>query len=718
MSEYVRPIRLGLAVAPAVAWVVAALLQHTRNGVEGGLLCLAPAALFALCWGLRRRRSEPDAWQVGMSLSVAAVVCLGWWVYPIPAQLGFVVAFSLLCMVGLELVWRGRGRLLLSREVVFAGAFSVWCASFVLAPYWALPVLQSDTVRQGDPGSLLMLILALGLLWARGAAGPLRVDLRGVPVGSWLVVGASLIVLDAAALTQPILVNDDETMHFPANQAALYHLRHTVTCAPLLWGAWVLLVGLAARRWRSWPACLLLSAVCVAGVIDSVRLYDDDYLWVLRHPFLGRWLEALPLALGGSFIGDHRLPEWSYRLVPCLSGIAVSWLVVTELRSRPAWLRIGAGLVVGTLPLIVAYRSMLYLEMPALPLLTWACLRAETLTGDEPGRLRTRWGWGSLLLAGFIRETTIGILAGFLAVRWLRRLWLDRRARRGWARLRAEASLSATLLLPVFLYVWFRGRSTSMRNTYDPVFGQLFDLVGYLDLLSALVEQMLPLLLLGGAGAVLAWRRGARFALLTWSAAALAHVCFHRLDPLPVWWAYGRFNLYLVPPLLAAAVPLLTQLPSVRVAGVLICALALNLLGYPLYRDGSRVPGWGRGTYPLALDDSYPYDQALVWLRDHAPRARIRFSGPGQYAFWFYFPRLGWAPAVYDHEWHLFDGRPRGAVIDSAFRRAAADGVEVLVLQQDPADGDVPPAAAGFVLVTRIHNRAHSLLIYQRSSSG
>ncbi len=624
---------------------------------------------------------------------------------------------------------RLRSRIAFPRPLVFALLFSLFLLCFIVTPLWnTLPGLPLKA-------AFLALTLVSAFPWAwwgSGAEGAGPPYLRSPTLGDLLTLLAMAIpifVWNFPALSASIPWRGDEEYHilFAAQLADMVpgHLAHLAVLACFL--AWA---------WRN-PVMnrSVISATMIFGILAAFagRSAHLDIYRVLRYPILLKYLTALPVYLstlmpslsaipfgpGGPF------PEIPYRLLPLLSGILLSWCGFRFLGRHPLPIRIGGALIIAGLPLVRYYQTLFYLEMPAVLCMTLVCFQAVPLLRADPKSLVRYPGWYALLLIGFLKETTLPFLAAFLCCRLLfqlsRLLQLSRPSRlaslpqrpfawKAWAR---EAVVFFCVAFPLFLYLFYRLRLNTSRG-YHPEASNLLD-PRFLILVARSWWDSFGLLLpLSAAGAALLLRRRSRYkwpALVFPCLAFFLVFLFHFLDG-GLYVGYSRFNLFLLPALMALAWEALrygaVRRPSLAVAA-LVLIFAANLALTPLNPDGSRKPNWGIYASEIG-DHSYPYREALACVKREHAGEKIRLTGLYYpYATWFYLGPDG-VP-----ELSLVD-KPadEGATLDSLLAASAAEGFADVLYH---VIGDTVPAIVdvhGYGRRREFRNQAHVLVLFSR----
>ena len=584
----------------------------------------------------------------------------------------------------------------LNRSLVATALFFFYVLAFVAAPYW----LVSES--RAEKAVFLLLTVLLGLLWTRLAANEvqLQIDRRSRLPAALLLLVAGL--LNIRALTAAIPYRGDESYHI----ALALNIARMIPPSLLAAGIVMLLLsfGLAWQKPKyAWVAWLLF----VAGFTAFYLLRRPPELnAIIRYPFVSRWFHALVPALLRPLTGLQH--EALYRLVPFLSAVALCWVFARSVASRGTLEVLALGAAAATIPVLLYYSSMLFLEMPAVVLMFLVCLHIEQLLSASYDELTKDPYWLALILIGFIKETSVVFLLVFVACRIFFRLMPS--AERGlWKRLlRDELSMALGTLLPLAIYLFFRSYFGNPREFHFNL-ANLLDLRALSAALLAHLQQFGPIYLLFIGGMVLLFRtrryRKAVFLLLLFVGVPM----FHLVDTVR-FAGYSRFNLFILPPVLAGSVVFLQFLGAKKkwyLPALAVVLIAANLAMTPMNIDGTRDPAWGNPG-----EDFYPYPEALSWIRDQQKHELLVFAGLSyDYYFDFYFDKLNWHPR-YEllKDFHADDPASFGQALQTAEQRGAT--CVVVSVDENPAQAPQLPRMAHKWRLRIFSNMAHSLLVF------
>jgi hypothetical protein len=599
--------------------------------------------------------------------------------------LKFVLASALLSLAGF------RDKTTFAPHRVAIALFGLWGAAFLLAPSWM-------TVS----GSLWVpaLLIVAGIVWSMRAAGRVTFEASRVAPLSLLGLALGILLVNYRALTAPIAWRGDEGYHIAI---VLTVIQNPLWIAAAAFGVLALWWGNVSSR----AAATRLLVVLGVMFLLVGRTYADQVDAAARYPFATRWIEALPVQLL-SFSPSLVRKEAFFRLVPFGSTVLIAALVLSRLQARPVlgWLTASA---VVTTPIMGYYTSILYLELPAVLLALVVSLSLRDIVESSVETVRESGAWLALLTLAFLKETMLPFLVVVIAVR------LAYQAHRGRSltMLRAELEIAALVLAPMVLYLVFR-RAGGAPRAYGFALAQMFSADSYVHFALSWREQAPALAVLFVAGSLLLAMSGeVLLPIFSWLV-VLASAAFIAGDT-AAYAGYSRFNLLILPVLIGTTVTCLQKLGASeprRAHLIAFAWLSVNWLWLPIYADGSRVPQWGSRVADTA-DYTYPYRDALVWIRDHHPDARLFATGLDYpYSFDFYFRQLNWQPPF---RMHLIQPGPvrTREEIDRFFGEAARDNAAVVLYHVRAEDLTPTARVSPFEVERMFTNRAHRLLVYR-----
>ncbi|MBN2054180.1 hypothetical protein JW905_04620, partial [bacterium] len=477
---------------------------------------------------------------------------------------------------------------------------------------------------------------------------------------------------------------------------------------------------LAVRTALPAPVTFLVTAagfMLAAGFTSLFHSPGLDY-FLMRYPFLSIWFHQV-----GPVWNAMKLYEASFRVVPLAAAIGLGWFLLSGLRRETGGLTaLGAGLCVVTIPTVHYHATILYLELPAVLLLTLALADVERFAGAGLRELRRLPAWYALLAVSFIKETMFIPILFLLVIRLGVRLqcsfthrWHDRRRV-----LMEETAVWFCVVTPFALYMLFRDRYGDFRR-YEPYFGNLAQPNLWMTFGLSLLRQMGPILLPALAGWLMTIReKRFTFATATAGVFGAATVFFFMDNDYLV--GLARFNLALLAPLLIASLPAITRLARCRPVWCrlfILGCLTINLFLSPVSMSGAKRPGWSA---PLSMADGeyyFPFDEVTRWLHSNRPDVPILIGG----AFFhnclpWYFEEAGYHPKI-SYSRIRMDASPAEALMGTI--RTAREHDIPLVLYHRMTGGPVLPPSereiSGYHAVHVAAGRYLAMVVYERGDA-
>jgi hypothetical protein len=528
-----------------------------------------------------------------------------------------------------------QGAALPRSHVLAAVGGAVWVAH-VVSPYWLLA--PSWPARIGA----LILVAIWTVLWSGLAATDVRWQPKPLPPWSAVAVAAALTALCAPALGAPLEFRGDEDLHLARALGALEALRkladpHRALAAFLVSGLVVALLLWPRRARPGVLVCLAAAPVALAAAAAAGAPSAAMLVKLGRYPALSAWVHTLAafsplqwLPGFGRFVYDEAL----YRIVPLSTALMLGGWLLRVLKGTPFQRTLGA-VTLATTPVVLYYATALYLELPAVVLITTglygldvAARRAFREEEDTTGSAL------ALSLGLLLKESAVPLGIAAVAVCGF---WALRGRRPAAARFFAWARLAVVILGPILLYLaWRFSPLLQGERTPTLTWSPLANVELYRRLAGALVPVMGPFLVLAVVGVAAAVRRRPRAAALwvtTLGAMLLVlagdSVRAVRGGPLPAFWGYSRFLLLTFPPLCCLAIEACRWLAATaraRLTATLLIVLAGHLFLRPFGWDGSRPARWGDAVAETS-GERYPYDDLYRWLAERRERGELWIVG-------------------------------------------------------------------------------------------
>jgi len=604
--------------------------------------------------------------------------------------------------------------MLIPRRVIATLLGLFYILAFVMTPYWSLLPSRSDDVL------VLTLMIGLGTVWSYLSAADIQIT-SGVKTLLLLVVLlAGMVVLNSRALTSVIPWRGDESTFIVRTRDLISRLPiSTVLLASFLF----ILIIFAVVRKSLWMiiGSSLLEIFTIFRFFRIEPFNGIGSVLLLRWPYVNYWFYMIaPLLAKVLWNPNH---EFLYRIIPLVSAVGLVWIAQKNLSDSHFMIQLLWGFSFATIPVVYYYSSILYIELLAVFIMLIVCFHAGDLLAGDFKDIKHSPGWLALVLLGFIKETVIVFLVCFLVTRTIvtvrKLIGLVHSGSRVKIRdlLMGELPVIFCVLYPYMVYIFFRVYLISIRTytrSYSPNLMNLVNPVLYKITALAYVQQFGLLLLLFFAGLfLLLWRREYRLAFFVLLLFIGVPIFYGLDDNSQSYMGYSRFNLFVLPAILLGSVVVINRISNWRkTAGVLLaCVVLASNLGFsPVYLDGTKVPFWGN----YLIDTSehyYPYDQALLWLKNNRGSNRILFSEMFyNYYLGFYFAKYNWHP-TYDIRISA-ENADETSVLSSVLLDAGQNGFSEVLVQVPDNFMPQKNATGDFCLEKVFRNQAHTLLLF------
>lgn len=598
----------------------------------------------------------------------------------------------------------------LPKQVVILLLASFYILAFIITPYWR--ILESTP----EVFLILALSIVIGAVWVAFSGDDLQIRVDTTAWKFSFIPLAVLTVLNLKPLTSVIPWRGDED-YFISNTLALV-LTLSTKWPIFLFTSLFLLIYLAWRKTRwTLPAGILILVGLIFFMWVENPFVEIKETVLFRYPYVNYWFFAILPKLALTMRLEPYY-EIFFRVIPFIASFALVWICQLNFLPPEKPVDLLWGCAVATIPLVFYYSSILYLELPAIVLMTLVCFNIQSLFSDDFPKLKQNPSWYALILIGFIKETTVIFLLGFVFWRlvafWKKRRTASAQTESLGQSLVPEIKIALATLLPAVLYLFLRSFQTRNRS-FSPDLMNLADPQVLSAIGKFLVDPFGPFLILFLAGSFLLLLKKQYLVFGFFASLFLVYPIFFALDAAG-YAGYSRFNLYILPPVLAASGILIRELINKkRILSIILsgAVIGVNLWMSPINWDGTKKPLWGVYMADTA-EHYYPYREALEWLETNHRDDRILFTGMyyPYISFAFYFSKLEWEPS---HEIVLTEKTEeyRAALSESL---AVADAGNFDVVLYQVAGNEIPQidAAHGFAEEKIFTNDAHTLVVYSR----
>ena len=596
------------------------------------------------------------------------------------------------------------------KTVVIVFLASLYSLAFMITPYWRRAESASEIIL------ILFLTILVGTVWVILSGNDLQIKIEPVHWKYLLPLLAISILLNFKPLTSVIPWRGDED----------YHIKNTFVLASAISTKWLLAFFVVFflpiyLAWRKTKWTLTVSVLALCGAIILIWLQNPfteiKATILFRYPYINYWFFALVPKLTLIFRSDP-YQEVLFRVIPFLASFVLVWICQRYFIGTQKIIDLLWGCAVITIPLLYYYSSILYLELPAVLLMTLVCINIPRLLQEDLPELKDNPSWYALILIGFIKETTALFLVCFIAWRLiafvLKRPTLPTKTESLENSLLQEVKIILAVLLPLVLYLFLRAFQTRNRS-FSPNIVSVVDPAVFRAIGQSFIEQLGPFLILFLAGCFLLLRRKEYLVLGFLMSLFILYPLFFAFDTAR-YAGYSRFNLFILPPVLATAGVVIRELigkqklVSIILAGAI---LVVNIWMSPVNLDGTKKPYWGNYLADTS-EHYYPYREAVEWLKTNHSQDRILFTGMHYpyISFAFYFSKFDWEP---DNKILLTENtNDQMGALSEALARAATENFDVLCYQIE--GNEIPQIADlhGFAQEKIVENDAQMLIIYSR----
>ncbi len=682
---------------------------------------VTPLVIHPLCPSLRRADVAP----------CAAALCLAVFLFCASPLIKLICLGAALMCAGSWAAGRTS-----SLAVVAGAAAALFGLAFLAAPYASItsscPAVLSWAMITGC-GAAWVACVTTNVRWA-----PTQL---GVALPALAVVG----VLTGPSLFAALSWRGDEDYLIER----VLNLVTAMQASPSLWigllGATALggVLCVSGQRVRvSVRVFAILGAAMAIGIALATENVDGRLDYDLRrYPYLSVWGHVLTSWFGGSWSQALSTDPALHRVWPALGLVLLVLGVTTALRGCkvPWFWRATVVAAVCTTPVLLFYSTLVYIDLWLIALMTIVAFNVDDLIEDWLSGRAVNAAWLALMCAMFVKETVIvfaAVVLLYAGVRALSRIaqhepW--RPVLCQWAR------LGAVLIIPLALYLFFRAQGSVVHYGYHFALGNFNQLRLYEVMAQSYAMLFGPVLLPALWGAVVLLRERPRLVLFCAGLFLAYWLFFFGLHPrmrlpdgdsLPKYAGYGRFMMYMLPPVVVCAVHGLVNVcrRHLGVGAAVVCTITMaNVLLAPVRLDGSRPAGWGSFVHDTEAHQ-YPYDEVYAWLAARSGRAHVTVSVVGRrYTYApgdrMYSQRHGLSMALCEHlieREKIVIGQPAATLteLEADFMMAAANRPDVIVVHQPVwgASWPDPPRCAGYRLAQRFDRHTYHIVTYTRDT--
>ncbi len=504
------------------------------------------------------------------------------------------------------LLWSMPNQFTITRKTQQFFLFLIFSLSYIVVPNWLAKPLMSSVLL-----GLALFLLAYVSQTNQGITITKNNDLYKIFAILFLVHTA----LNYLPMTNSIGYMGDESAHMSITKYLGLYLLQSFKPNPIFVLIIILLIGFFAvsyfaskRRLFLW---LFASCFAVIGVINIYYNLMEMGIWTIRYPILIYYFKLFFSFSNFPLFGKQYIyQEGLYRILPFMSMLGVGTFVALSLKNGSYIIRILVGISVLTVPSLVYYSSLTYIEPTVIFLVVIAILLYEEEIFRFVDKDQIPMSVFLLTFVSFIKETTIVYMFAFFCSTAL--LIMFKSQKTILQKFIKLLQYGVLIFGPVLIYLYFR---PSYIRPYRASLPDLFVLNNYKILLLSLWEQfglLFPLSIMA-LGYLLLKKKYMTCFLST--IIILSYTIFFTLDDYYI----SRFDLYVFPGMLGLFVAGINEVQKnaskylyVAVPLIIIINLTLSPINF---LNGARKPTWGDGG-KFENEYCFPYNDLYRWISE------------------------------------------------------------------------------------------------------
>ncbi len=601
--------------------------------------------------------------------------------------------------------------------------FCIYIVAYIASPYWLIPNSRVEKIV------LLFLLLICGFLWAILSSRQCEFGVSKKDAFLFALAALAALLINARTIQSAIPWRGDEDLHIGRvlRTIGLIHPELILAFA-FLFG---FVVWLAHGNRSLWSGFLILGVVITIIVLEIaykpfIKLPDGFFL---RYPFFSYWLYSIFPGLM-SFVGSEYF-EPLFRIIPLLSAAGIAWIFSRNLPGFSKWGKFIWIIAIISMPVLFYYSSIFYLEILAVLLMCLVTNDIKNIICSEWTEIRYLPAWYALIIIGFIKETTVVFLFLVITFRWIYRgiKFLQHHLRNkkafhglSWktfiVTILLELLNSLAIIIPLLIYLFLRSSLGEVGRQYSLQFQNLLIFDTYKTLLQALYDQFGIFILLWLAGVMILVHQQKKLKAAFLISLGLLVPLFYAADEW-LYIGYSRFNLFMLPAVLAGASSFLGWLATKQKNGaifVMVITILANVFITPINWDGTKKPFWGNYNYDTS-EHYYPYPEAFSLIKNKG-EDRVLLSGLYyRYYYKFYLTKYNLNIKVQE----IISPVNKIPSLDEAIEYALIKKYDAVIYHLPSANAssmtevlsEKPDESLGFT-TTPICNMAHCLLVLIR----
>ncbi len=642
---------------------------------------------------------------------------------------------KVIIICGIVFLWLSRVRKI-SKAQVFLLLFGVWSLAYLYSPYWyTFSTFGFPNLKYVG----FLSLVSFGVYWGFLSASNVRLPKFQIHAVPLFALGTLLYFVIYRQLNLDIPWRGDDGYHVSVLlqlKAYLiycwYHVEGSLFLNPVFWIFILVLLfvvyNLFRFRGRSLHQPLVFCGILLLIIFPPIFLFFDQAFTdqrniflisdVLRYPYIHKWVSFF-------FLIPNFYDIDQYRIVPFLSLIGIASFLYNDFYKKlhSKLLAFLFSLAFSTVPLLLYYSSILYLEMPIVFLMIVCVWNIEILIKEDFDILRQHYIWYVVLLMSFLKETTIIFLLSIVFLRGCYQVYVVYKIRKIWRSLVfSELRLVFTVLCPVIVYIFFR-RTFAPYIDSSPKFylDKIFSFSNYVYVLQSLITQAGLLPIIGTLGLIYLSKKDiftTRVIVIIFVSILFFYLGYlYRGYTLTV--GYSRWNLFLLPMILfwaAVSVNYIVKRKNIYGILLLLVIFAFNLRLFPFKSDGTRLPNWGAPRMDSG-EYSYPYAETIRFLStEKSVKTLLILGSYSQYlGLRFYLEKYDFHPTIREYYFGLnrFDQTTERQKLDQFFNALPFSADAILYHSVNNIDLNMNDVyGEKYIIITKVQNSLHSIFIF------
>jgi len=507
----------------------------------------------------------------------------------------------------------------------------IFSLSYLSVPYWG----KNETFFDRTTVYLFLLVLYLAFIYLYySKSNEINISTTKNSHLVFMILFIVFVIINYNALQNSIPFKGDTDHHIFTGFSLLgYYSGYYIN---IFWFMVAIIFGGLFLRSRKMIYLIIMGVAFSAIGITYVYFYKQTYFFFfLRYPILFYYINDLfSIPIVGLIKESLKYHEGFYRLLPFLSVLGIAITTVSTIRDHT--LKIMFGIAILTIPSLIYYSTLTYIELPMLYFIITALVSFEISMRES--LKKEIWGLAIIcvILGSFLKENSIIYASVFVLVGAL--VIMSRSEKPLIAKMFFLIQYASLIVIPSLIYIIFRPKG---MWPYVPHLSNLLLLDNYKVLALSLWEQFGIFVPFAIGSIIYLLYKKQYYSVLTGTLLIGIFCVFYMLHSDPIvtesngwlihykesgniitnkYAGYSRFNLYMLPGLLLLTIVAVREMEMSSIFNkkyiltIFIIIILINVLLSPInLLSGQRKAGWGDYAYATSEFD-FPYDELYGWL--------------------------------------------------------------------------------------------------------